>query len=110
MPRLVDVGVSLTAPTDAPLHGAYQLTRLEPGPRVQAWHRDGAHFAMSLMGAIRVWSKQRLVASECIYDRQAHGALEMESEDIAYLEAYLLTQKQAWNSPHTFNAGNAVNA
>jgi len=76
---------------------AYQLKRLVPSARVQTWGRDGAQFSMSPMGAIRVWQKQRLVASECVHDRQAHGAAPLNPEDYAYLEAFLLLEGRAWN-------------
>lgn len=95
VPRVVDVGPSLVAPSEAPPEGAYELLRLTPSARVLAWRRDGAHFSMSLMGAIRVWSKQRLLASECTYDREAHGAASLDAQDTAYLEAYLLFQRRA---------------
>lgn len=98
-PRLVEIGVSLKIPAQAPSRGAYRLAHLAPSARVQTWHRDGAHFSMSLMGAIRVWNQQRLVASECIHDRRAQGVLPLDADDIAYLEAYLLYQRRAWSDP-----------
>ncbi|CAB3712341.1 hydrogenase [Achromobacter kerstersii] len=104
IPRLVDIGLSLTPPADAASNGVYQLTRLVPSARVQTWRRDGAEFSMSPMGAIRVWQKQRLVASECVHDRQAHGAAPLNPEDYAYLEAFLLLEGRAWNDLHPVQA------
>lgn len=100
IPRVVDIGLSLSAPADAPPHGAYAQQFLAPSPRVETWWRDGAHFSMSLMGAIRVWHRTRLLASECVFDREAHGAAPLAAEDIAYLEAYLLFQDQAQRVAH----------
>lgn len=104
VPRLVDIGLSsslsFSKSAESPAHGAYALRTLAPSACVQTWRREGAHFSMSLMGSIRVWNRQRLLASECTFDREAHGAAPLAAEDIAYLEAYLLFENRAARADH----------
>ncbi|MGY6269013.1 hydrogenase [Achromobacter denitrificans] len=95
--RLVDVGDALEAPAGAAAHGVYQTRRLLPSARLLAWAREGARFDLSRTGAARVWAAGRLQASECPRDCSSAGAAPLDHDDIAYLEAYLLSQDRRWN-------------
>lgn len=97
--RLVDIGSALTPPAVPTPHGTYEVLRLTPSMRLLTWRREGAHFDLSCTGRIQVWTGQRLAASECAVDCRTHGAAALEREDVAYLEAYLLTRNRAWNTP-----------
>ncbi|WP_447922418.1 hydrogenase [Achromobacter aegrifaciens] len=95
--RLVDVGDTLAAPAAPTPHGIYHTLRLAPSARLLAWAREGACFELSRSGAARVWSEGKLQASECPRDCTSAGAAALDHEDIAYLEAYLLSQGRRWS-------------
>ncbi|MGX9689783.1 hydrogenase [Achromobacter anxifer] len=80
--RLVDVGDSLAAPAAPNPHGVYQTLRLAPSARLLAWAREGARFELSRTGAAA-----------------------LDQEDIAYLEAYLLSQGSRWNDAEATHGG-----
>lgn len=98
--RLVDVGASLDAPVSQSSHGSYHVMRLAPSMRLLTWRREGACFDFSRTGAVRVWQGFQLAASDCTHECRTHGALPLERDDVAYLEAYLLSQNRSWNEPH----------
>ena len=99
--RLVDVGDTLTAPAAPSSHGIYQTRQLVPSARLLGWARAGARFELSRTGAARVWSENRLQASECPRDHASAGAAALDQEDISYLEAYLLSQGRRWSDADT---------
>ncbi len=103
--RLVDVGDGLAAPAVPSPHGVYQTLRLAPSARLLAWAREGARFELSRTGAARVWSGGKIQASECPRDCTSAGAAALDQEDIAYLEAYLLSRGSRWNDPDATQGG-----
>ncbi|MBC9905069.1 hydrogenase [Achromobacter xylosoxidans] len=103
--RLVDVGDALVVPAAPTPHGVYQTRQLIPSARLLGWARSGARFELSRTGAARVWSEGRMQASECPRDRASAGAAELNQEDIAYLEAYLLSQGRRWSDAHATHSG-----
>lgn len=103
--RLVDVGDTLAAPAVPCPHGVYQTRQLTPSARLLGWAREGARFELSRTGAARVWAEGRLQASECPRDCASAGAAALDREDIAYLEAYLLSQGRSWNDTDTTQGG-----
>ncbi|CAB3689166.1 hydrogenase [Achromobacter pestifer] len=102
--RLVDVGESLDAPAGPSSHGSYHVARLTPSMRLLTWQREGACFDFSRTGAVRVWQGRQLAASDCAHECRTQGALPLERDDVAYLEAYLLSQNRSWNEPHAAEA------
>lgn len=103
--RLVDVGDTLTVPATRSPHGIYQTRQLIPSGRLLGWARAGARFDLSRTGSVRVWSDGRLHAAECPRDCASAGAATLEQEDIAYLEAYLLSQGRCWSDTDTSQSG-----
>ncbi|MGS1008544.1 hydrogenase [Achromobacter anxifer] len=103
--RLVDVGDTLTVPAPQSPHGVYQTRQLIPSTRLLGWARAGARFDLSRTGSVRVWSDGRLHAAECPRDRASVGAAALEQEDIAYLEAYLLSQGRCWSDADATQGG-----
>jgi hypothetical protein len=103
--RLVDVGDTLAVPAAPTPHGVYQTRQLAPSARLLGWARAGARFELSRTGAARIWSEGRMQASECPRDRASAGAAELDQEDIAYLEAYLLSRDHGGRDANITHSG-----
>lgn len=97
--RLVDVGDALAVPTAPAAHGAFRTLLLPPSSQMLAWARAGARFDLSRTGATQVWYSGGLWASDCPRECVSVGAMPLEQEDVAYLEAYLLSRDRRWSSP-----------
>ncbi|GFN26991.1 hypothetical protein ADE_26890 [Achromobacter denitrificans] len=96
--RLVDVGDALAEPAPG-VHGAYRIRRLQPSAQLLAWARAGAHFDLSRNGAVRVWRGGTLLASERSSSRSSAGVAALDPQEIAYLEAYLVSKGRRWSDP-----------